>query len=57
MTEYLTALNKFKAVDTSKSHRVSKELKDGAVEPLLAVCELMERNSFWRQKYAKVVSS
>lgn len=45
VNEHLIALNKIKAADTSKSHhRVRKELR--TVEPLLAICELMERNRF-----------
>jgi len=45
VNEHLIALNKIKAADTSKSHlRVRKELR--TVEPLLSICELMERNHF-----------
>lgn len=58
VNEPLIALNKIKAADTSKSHlRVQKELQDRIGEPLLAVCELMKRNSFQRWKHAKVVFS
>lgn len=47
VNEYLIALNKIKAADTSKSHLgVWKELNDRIVEPLLAICELMKRNCF-----------
>lgn len=46
VTEHLRALNKVKATDTSNSHHVRKELKDRIVTPLLAVGELMKRNSF-----------
>ena len=45
VNEHLTALNKIKTTDTSKSHlRVRKELR--TIEPLLSVCELIERDHF-----------
>lgn len=45
VNEHLIALNKIKATDTSKSHlRVRNELR--TIEPLLSVCELMERDHF-----------